>query len=168
MPKLSWDSIDNWVGSRALFPILLSKITKFSPKNFTFSLIKLDRVVSATCQLYQIDPWASADVGACLSQNFGIYFWTGVRTLCLPRYYTTKFNEMLAFLNWGIEVLNISRWRALTWRWFVIFYDFNSDSSRSQLYKTLWEKVKVGIFSPHKSMCKMSSQYQNGRVSLWE
>ena len=74
MSKESWDSKRKWVGSRALFPILLSKMTRFSPKNFTFPPIKLDRMVPATCQLYQIDPWASADVGVCLTQKFGIDF----------------------------------------------------------------------------------------------
>ena len=32
--------------SRALFPILLSKITKISPKNLTFLPIKFDRVIT--------------------------------------------------------------------------------------------------------------------------
>ena len=50
VPTGSYHININSVVSCGLFTILLSKITDFSPKNLTFSPIKLDRVVPVTWQ----------------------------------------------------------------------------------------------------------------------
>ena len=61
MVKETWDSNKKLVLPGAHSFILLSKMTEFSPKNFTFLQIKLDKVVPDTWKLWQIDPWAGAD-----------------------------------------------------------------------------------------------------------
>ena len=56
MVKETWDSNKKLVLPGAHSFILLSKMTEFSPKNFTFLQIKLDKVVPDTWNLWQIDP----------------------------------------------------------------------------------------------------------------
>ena len=58
--------------SRALSPILLSKMTDFSPKNITFFAVKNFWAVPDTFKCYQLDPRTSADPGGCLTQKFGV------------------------------------------------------------------------------------------------
>ena len=69
--------------SRALSPILLSKMTDFSPKNITFFAVKTFWAVPDTLQCYQLDPRTSADPGGCLTQKFGVEFPRGLEPLCL-------------------------------------------------------------------------------------
>ena len=56
--------------SRALSIILLSKMTKFSPKNCTVLPIKLDMVFPATFQWYHSDPLVSAVLRTSVAQIF--------------------------------------------------------------------------------------------------
>ena len=71
--------------SRALSPILLSKMTDFSPKNITFFAVKTFWAVPDTLQCYQLDPRTSADPGGCLTQKFGVDLWMGSEPLCRTR-----------------------------------------------------------------------------------
>merc|ERR1711863_234387 len=68
--------------SRALSPILLSKMTDFSPKNITFFTVKIFWAAPDTLQCYQLDPRTSADPGGCLTQKFGAEFPRGLEPLC--------------------------------------------------------------------------------------
>ena len=68
--------------SPALSLILLSKMTKFSPKNRTFLLIKPDMMVTDTFHWYHTDPQASAVPASCLTQKFWISFPRGSQQLC--------------------------------------------------------------------------------------
>ena len=68
--------------SRALSPILLSKMTDFSPKNITFFAVKTFWAVPDTLQCYQLNPRTSADPGGYLTQKFGVEFPRGLEPLC--------------------------------------------------------------------------------------
>ena len=68
--------------SRALSPILLSKMTDFSPKNITFFAVKTFWAVPDTLQCYQLDPRTSADPVGCLTQKFGVELSRGFEPLC--------------------------------------------------------------------------------------
>ena len=71
--------------SPALSLILLSKMTKFSPKNRTFLLIKPDMMVTDTFHWYHTDPQASAVPASCLTQKFWISFLSRSQQLCSLR-----------------------------------------------------------------------------------
>ena len=68
--------------SRALSPILLSKMTDFSTKNITFFAVKTFWAVPDTLQCYQLDHRTSADPGGCLTQKFGVELSMGLEPLC--------------------------------------------------------------------------------------
>ena len=82
MPIRSYHINEKFGLSRALFPILLSKITKISPKNLSFLPIKFDRVVTDNFWYYHSDPQASAVPGGYLTQKIWIDFWTASQPLC--------------------------------------------------------------------------------------
>ena len=54
----------------ALSPNLLSKISKFSPKHFTFLQIKMDGVALGTWKQYHSGPLITADPPNSATQNF--------------------------------------------------------------------------------------------------
>ena len=101
--------------SLALSLILLSKMTKYSPKNRTFLLIKVDRLVTDTFHWYHTDPQASAVPASCLTQKFWISFprgsqqlWNvGIGLWCDPVKLVPKFMDILPNINKAMEVIII-------------------------------------------------------------